>query len=112
MKNLRFLVIFSLLSMSCGIANTVVGSLRVQSGQTTTVLASVVSPNGLRLRSLPDALGSQELTIMPMGSKFDPLYCIDARGTEWAFGVYTDKDGMAWLGYAAARYLQGACDGH
>lgn len=69
----------------------------------------VIADSGLRLRDKPDQTGSQELTIIPFGAEFQPYYCIEVQGTDWAFGVYRNEQ-TNYLGYVAARYLEGGCE--
>lgn len=111
MKKYSFSLILVVLSIACRSTGGVVGRPLHSDLDTTTVLSTVISPNGLRLRDLPDSLGSTELTIIPKGGVFEPYYCIEVRGTEWSFGVWRDPEGTNWIGYVAARYLDGGCYG-
>lgn len=109
----KFLILLSLISLSCSAQVYAIGKKQYQARVSDLLPVEtyfVESTNGLRLRDFPDTLGSEELTIIPFGEVFHPYYCQDIKGTVWAFGVYTDKEGTNWLGYVAARYLSGGCE--
>lgn len=72
---------------------------------TPAVPSVVIATKALWLR---DARGVG-LTVMPNGSLLDVIYCRTVRETKWAFGYFIDQHGKRWVGYAAARYLSGAC---
>lgn len=73
--------------------------------------SSVTAEKALNLRELPEEQSGAVLTVMPNDSEFTIYYCKTIAETVWAFGSYKDNDGKIWLGYTAARYLDGGCDG-
>jgi hypothetical protein len=113
-KFLVFLFLMAVVETSCSLSTTAssssAGRSRGFSDLPLSNYSVVESGNGLRLRDLPDTLGSKELTIIPLGGQFKVFYCIKARGTQWAFGAWVDQDGQAWMGYVAARFLKGECE--
>jgi hypothetical protein len=72
--------------------------------------AIVVAEIALRIRTLPEEWGGTELSTIPKGGTFTVYTCMDVDGTEWAFGGHTDGAGTNWVGYVAARYLDGGCE--
>lgn len=114
-KKIAFLVLFVFALLACALPASptvlqasVSGNAKLASSitaQTRTPPAVVIAIKTLWLR---DAKGSG-LTVMPNGSQMDVIYCRTVRGTTWAFGYYVDETGKQWAGFAAARYLSGAC---
>lgn len=105
----RLFLIFAMTALACSQPVSNLGSKAYLEAPDLPAQAVVISANGLRLRDLPDTLGSQELIIIPAGSEFEIYYCIEVRGTDWAFGVYTNPENVHFLGYVASRYLSNPC---
>lgn len=74
-------------------------------------VTGTVTADELYLRDAPEELGGSVITSIPNGSGFDVTGCVivTSSGTSWAYGSYTDPDGIVWIGWAASRYISGVC---
>lgn len=74
-------------------------------------MIGTVTADDLYLRDAPEEFGGKVVTSMPNGSNFVVTGCavVTSSGTSWAYGFYADPDGTVWIGWAASRYIDGAC---
>ena len=109
MKNIRLVILFSLLLMSCTITSSDFGhvseAIPSDSGVDETDKAVVTAEHALWLRDKPQEEGGVPITSMANGSQFTVYACRDG----WAVGVYVSPSGQAWWGYASDRYLDNGC---
>lgn len=61
----------------------------------------------LNLRNAPGTTDTVVLVAMPSGSSFRCYgYYTKVNGTNWLYGIYTDKNGKQYTGFASSKYLR------